>query len=68
MNSLSKRIVPGILVVGAIAAGGGGVRADDPVDWKQQLEQLPQEKEIAVPATGEIHVDFVLGITGLPQY
>ncbi len=28
----------------------------------------PQTKEITVPASGEVKADFVLGITGLPQY
>ena len=32
-------------------------------------ERLPaDEKEIAVPASGEIKVDFTLGIKNLPQY
>jgi len=32
-------------------------------------ERLPaQVREITVPETGEVHVDFTLGITGLPKY
>jgi hypothetical protein len=32
-------------------------------------ERLPAErKEITVPENGEVHLDFVLGIKGLPQY
>jgi hypothetical protein len=32
-------------------------------------ERLPYEsKEISVPESGEVRVDFVLGIKGLPQY
>ncbi len=32
-------------------------------------ERLPsQVKEITVPANGEVHANFTLGITGLPQY
>jgi len=32
-------------------------------------ERLPaDEKEITVPASGEIKVDFTLGIKNLPQY
>ena len=32
-------------------------------------ERLPsQTKEITVPETGEVKVDFTLGITNLPKY
>jgi plastocyanin len=34
--------------------------------WQERMPS--QEKEITVPETGEVRVDFVLGITGLPQY
>ncbi len=33
--------------------------------WHERMP--PQVKEITVPATGEIKVDFTLGITGLPR-
>jgi len=32
-------------------------------------ERMPgQVREVTVPADGEVHIDFTLGITGLPQY
>ncbi len=34
--------------------------------WHERLP--PQIKEITVPSTGEVKVDFTLGITGLPKY
>jgi hypothetical protein len=34
--------------------------------WHERLP--PQVREIEVPETGEVKVDFLLGIKGLPQY
>jgi plastocyanin len=34
--------------------------------WHERLP--PQRREITVPPTGEVNVDFVLSITNLPQY
>jgi len=34
--------------------------------WQERMP--PQTKEITVPASGDVKMDFVLGITGLPKY
>lgn len=51
----------GVYTIPNVPAGTYKLKA-----WHERLP--PQIKEITVPATGEVNVDFTLGITGLPKY
>jgi len=56
--------------VTVLMLAGSPLRADDTATHKLKAwhERLPsQTREITLPETGEIKVDFTLGITNLPK-